>query len=173
MGPGLWSDGNNVDVLYENNLVEDNDGPGIFHEIGGDAIIRNNTSRRNGFGVDGHDGAGILVFSSTNTEVYGNTVVDNAHGIVGKYDDHRAGDYGAKRLENLYVHDNVVSQASGTSGSVVSGAPGSDVWDRWNNRFENNTYTALNPRSFSWRGEELDLSGWQDHGHDLNASVLD
>ncbi len=38
-GPGLWCDINNIDVLYENNRVVNNDGPGIFHEVsydGGD-----------------------------------------------------------------------------------------------------------------------------------------
>ena len=32
-GPGLWTDLNNVDCLYDGNRVEDNDWRGIFHEV--------------------------------------------------------------------------------------------------------------------------------------------
>ena len=34
-----------------NNTVRDNFGPGIFHEIGFDAVIRNNLVEGNGFGL--------------------------------------------------------------------------------------------------------------------------
>lgn len=49
-GPGLWCDGTNVNITYEGNTCENNGGPGIFHEISQDAIIRcnnliNNRSR--------------------------------------------------------------------------------------------------------------------------------
>ena len=39
---GNWSDGNVHDVLYEDNRVIDNLGPGIFHEISWNATIRSN-----------------------------------------------------------------------------------------------------------------------------------
>src|SRR4029453_16554825 len=48
-GPGLWTDSNNVDVLYAHNLVERNSGAGIFHETSFNAVIRDNIVRRNGF----------------------------------------------------------------------------------------------------------------------------
>ena len=47
IGNGIWSDGNVHDVTYENNLVQDNTGIGIFHEISWDATIRNNVVRNN------------------------------------------------------------------------------------------------------------------------------
>ena len=47
-GPGLWTDIDNIYVLFENNRVEDNSRAGIYHEVSYDAIIRNNTSARNG-----------------------------------------------------------------------------------------------------------------------------
>src|SRR5690606_14643000 len=62
-GPGLWTDIANTRTLYEGNRVEDNTGPGIFHEISYDAVIRNNTVRRNARGITGSysGAAGILV----------------------------------------------------------------------------------------------------------------
>ncbi len=47
-GPGLWTDINNIDTLYEDNRVEDSEFAGIFHEISYAAIIRNNVIRNNG-----------------------------------------------------------------------------------------------------------------------------
>ncbi|GAM17831.1 hypothetical protein SAMD00019534_010060 [Acytostelium subglobosum LB1] len=47
LGPGLWADNNNAMFLFENNLIEENDGMGIFYEISYNFVIRNNTFRRN------------------------------------------------------------------------------------------------------------------------------
>ena len=44
---GIWYDSNNTGALIEGNRVEDNGRDGIFYEISSDAIIRNNTVRRN------------------------------------------------------------------------------------------------------------------------------
>ena len=33
LGPGLWTDSNNIRTTYEGNVVEDNADEGIFHEI--------------------------------------------------------------------------------------------------------------------------------------------
>eukprot|EP01133_Synstelium_polycarpum_P008152 gene8152-9574_t len=46
-GPGLWADHNNANFLFENNLIEGNQGMGIFYEVSYNFIIRNNTFRRN------------------------------------------------------------------------------------------------------------------------------
>ncbi|WP_344477155.1 right-handed parallel beta-helix repeat-containing protein [Nonomuraea monospora] len=46
-GPGVWADTNNNDFLIEDNLIEDNESLGIFYEISYNAVIRNNTIRRN------------------------------------------------------------------------------------------------------------------------------
>src|SRR5262245_22410958 len=45
---GIWFDSDNTGTLIEGNRVEDNSWMGIFYEISHDAIIRNNTIRRNG-----------------------------------------------------------------------------------------------------------------------------
>jgi hypothetical protein len=51
-GIGLWADTNNNDFLIEDNLIEDNAGSAIFYETSYNAIIRDNTIRRNNW-VDG------------------------------------------------------------------------------------------------------------------------
>lgn len=46
-GTGLWADNNNNDFLIEGNLIEDNEGHGIFYEQSYNGKIVNNTIRRN------------------------------------------------------------------------------------------------------------------------------
>jgi Right handed beta helix region len=46
-GTGLWADTNDNDFLIEGNLVEGNDGAAIIYEASYNAVIRNNTIRRN------------------------------------------------------------------------------------------------------------------------------
>ncbi|WP_133905690.1 right-handed parallel beta-helix repeat-containing protein [Actinophytocola oryzae] len=46
-GTGLWADTNNNDFLIEHNVIEDNDGSAIIYEISYNAVIRDNTFRRN------------------------------------------------------------------------------------------------------------------------------
>ena len=47
-GPGLWTDYDNIDTLYEGNIVFSNANDGIKHEISYDAIIRDNIVAGNG-----------------------------------------------------------------------------------------------------------------------------
>ena len=82
-GQGAWFDIDNENTWIENNLVEQNEGVGIMFEISKSATIKNNTVRDNGHrstefppnsGMYVYS-AGILVSSSTNVDVVGNTVV--------------------------------------------------------------------------------------------------
>ena len=75
IGPGLWTDIDNIDVLYEGNIVFENKGDGIKHEISYKAVIRNNIAARNGSGKDNWLwGSQILIQNSPNVQVYGNIV---------------------------------------------------------------------------------------------------
>ncbi|MFE7130108.1 right-handed parallel beta-helix repeat-containing protein [Streptomyces sp. NPDC057638] len=51
-GSGLWADTNNNDFRIEGNVLEANDGAALIYEISYNAVIRNNTIRRNNW-VDG------------------------------------------------------------------------------------------------------------------------
>lgn len=46
-GTGLWADTDNNDFLIEDNLIEDNDGAALIYEISYNAVVRDNTIRRN------------------------------------------------------------------------------------------------------------------------------
>lgn len=172
-GPGLWTDINNYNTLYESNIVTDNYAPGIFHEISYSAVIRDNTVTGNGFGSDTWLwGSGILVAASSDVEVYNNTVTGNADGIGGIQQDREDGPEGPHLLTNMYVHDNTVSVDAGQIG-IVEDSGDADVFTGRGNRFESNTYLNAEGRSYTWGGKTLDASGWRADGQDLDGVWLD
>lgn len=99
-GPGLWADNNNNDFLFENNLIESNDGQGVFYEQGYNATIRNNTFRSNAwlFGrtfanrgdhfpngaiyVSESGGEPLVPARTAKLEITGNVFQNNWDGIV-------------------------------------------------------------------------------------------
>ena len=163
-GPGLWTDIDNINTTYEGNVVEDNIGPGIMHEISYDAVIRDNRISRNGKGYRYWAPAGILVIDSPNVEVSGNTLIDNKGGIAVIQDERVAGRHGSLVVDNVSIHDNQVRGKGGWSGFQVWG--GSDslfTADRVN--FQDNTYgIAKTERHFSWKNQKLTLKEWKSLG---------
>lgn len=168
IGPGFWDDINNIDVLYEDNVIEDNTRAGIFHEIGYAATIRNNTLRRNGnFTSGGWPTEGcIATVNSINVEITGNTCEDNLEGI-GAWADGRAGpgNAGAWVLQNLNVHDNTVRNVTNLGPvcchtGIVSSI-GSAPFTSRNNHFENNHY-AWGPNTFTfwWDTGLISMGAW-------------
>jgi parallel beta-helix repeat protein len=162
LAPGLWADGNNIDTTYANNTVEDNYANGIFHEISYDAVIRDNVIRRNGAG---HDvwlwGGGIMIASSPNVEIYGNTLEDNANGIALTRQDRGSGLYGEHTLANIHVYNNSVTD-SGMTG-IAKDYGGDEVYYS-GNTFENNTYSGSS--SWFWLNREVSWSQWNSYGND-------
>ncbi|MER6138613.1 right-handed parallel beta-helix repeat-containing protein [Streptomyces sparsogenes] len=55
-GAGLWADNNNNDFRIEGNLLEANDGAALMYETSYNAVIRDNTIRRNNW-VEGRENA--------------------------------------------------------------------------------------------------------------------
>jgi len=165
LSTGLATDINNYNVLYEQNIVEDNEGGGISHEISYDAVIRNNIVRRNGIGGWTRwftERLGIAVSNSPNVEIYGNTLEDNKGGGVLAVQNRRLGtaqypdpdgnvpSRGAWMMQNLNVHDNATRLiGTGDFGSNHVGFDiHPDVPDRQsyvtsrNNRFDRNKYSV-------------------------------
>ena len=175
-GPGFWTDIYNINTLYEDNVVEDNDWRGIFHEISYTAVIRNNTVRRNGFRFPGtvgaFEGAGILISNSPNVEVAGNLVEDNRNGIMGRQDARGSGPHGRHDVINLYVHDNTVRQTdTGRAAGVTDTDPITNPYARpANNRWVNNTYIVGPDTRWRWAGNQDVLrSEWQGAGQDAGS----
>ncbi|VAW07488.1 hypothetical protein MNBD_ACTINO02-844 [hydrothermal vent metagenome] len=171
-GPGIWVDIDNIDVTVADNIVEDNFGPGIFHEISYRAIIRDNTVTGNGFGwTQWVYGAGILVAHSRNVLVTGNTVKDNRLGVIGLQQDRGTGAYGARELRNLLVSDNIIVAKEGSSG-IAEDIGNDAVFSDWNNRFELNTYYLTTDEYFLWMGKTLDFTDWNSLGNDEEGTIF-
>jgi len=165
-GPGLWTDIDNVNVLYEDNLCEDNAQMGIFHEIGWAAVIRYNVVRRNGYGYpDWGWGAGILVAASRDVEIHDNVVEYCADGIVGIQQDRGDGVYGPHLISNLWVHDNTIKMNDGWTGLLQDIGNDSIFGESRQNRFERNHYvlSAADGGFFAWNDVGwLSSQQWRD-----------
>lgn len=168
-GPGLWTDLENENTLYDHNRTRSNRGAGIQHEVSYRATIRNNVIEDDGFS-DYHQtapwyGAGIVIAGSSDVEVYGNTVKNCMNGIIGTQPKRELSRRGTPYLlENLNVHDNVIIQNQGTAAGIVrAGGLGDEVFDQWHNRFLHNQYQIANSigQCFAWKGAELSYGDWK------------
>ena len=165
-GPGLWTDTDNINTLYENNVVVGNSGAGIFHEISYSATIRNNVVQGNGFRSRGWlwEG-GIMVAGSQGVEIYGNTLKDNYNGIALIQQDRGSGTLGPYLLKNISAHDNTVVR-SGRTGAVQDVGDLS-IYSTRNITFQNNHYVGI--AGFSWADRSLAWPQWRGYGMDLTG----
>lgn len=168
-GPGLWTDLENENTLYEHNHTQSNREAGILHEVSYRAIIRENLIENDGFSdYQGKTapwyGAGIIIAGSADVEVYSNTVKNCMNGIVGTQPRRGLSRQGTPYLlQNLNVHDNVITQGQGTAAGILSAEMmGSDVFASRNNRFTNNQFHLADPQAkfFAWKGEQLAYGDW-------------
>lgn len=166
-GPGLWTDIDNYNVLYENNTVTNNLNAGIFHEISYNAVIRNNTIEGNGLG-DPQGwcyGSGIQVSASQDVEVYGNILRNNNDSIIGIVQD-RGGSY---TVRNLHVHDNTTINNSVTNSrtGICSDFGTHPFSGAYNNRFTSNTYQGSG-HNWTWNNTEFgaNWNNWKATGND-------
>ncbi len=180
LGPGLWSDGGNIDTTYEYNTIIDNWGAGIQHEISYDAVIRFNEVTGNGRRHKGWKwDAGIQIQSSGGSrgiEVARNMVTGNANGITlldsGMRDtDEDPAPHGPHLVQNVWVHDNVVTMGPGEFTGAVEDTGRPDIFTGNGNRFEANVYRlpSLDSVNFSWHDLDLDWAGWRGSGNDLTG----
>jgi hypothetical protein len=170
---GLWVDIDNVDALIEENLCEDNDDAGIFYEISYRAVIRNNVIRRNGHRDPAWGyGAGIQISASRDVEVYGNTVEDNARGIVGIMQERGSGPLGLHEVTGLSVHDNTVRHGGPMAAAIVQDVGDLSYFTTKNNRFTRNSYhlAATVARPFEWKDVEVSAATWRASGNDVDGT---
>ncbi|MBP0452225.1 right-handed parallel beta-helix repeat-containing protein [Kitasatospora sp. RG8] len=99
-GTGLWADNDNNDFLIEDNVLEANDGAALMYETSYNAVVRNNTIRRNNWvegrrhAADGDNFPHAAVYVSEaggepripartdRIEIYRNVLEDNWSGIT-------------------------------------------------------------------------------------------
>lgn len=168
-GPGLWTDLENENTLYEHNHTVSNREAGILHEVSYRAIIRDNIIENDGFSdyqkTAPWYGAGIIIAASSDVEVYGNTLKNCMNGIVGTQPQR---ELSRRRtpylLQNLYVHDNLITQGQGIAAGILrAGGLGDEVFVSRNNRFANNQFHLADPRAryFAWRDAQLSYRDWE------------
>lgn len=120
-GTGAWTDIDNLRTVYENNVIEYNHGPGIMHEISHAATISNNILRENDEFNIRPDNGNIVISSSRDVKVTGNTiVVGKQSGTPGVAPESRLGIYilqahrnesfcgGICRSDNITVENNTI-----------------------------------------------------------------
>ena len=166
-GPGLWTDIENSQSLYEYNWTKRNKVAGILHEISFSAVIRYNTAEEDGFHPGQTSiwyGAGILVRESSNVQVYGNTVKNCANGIGGIQTNRGLSSNGTPfLLQNLSVHDNVIANPRTYAAGIVKSANlDNSVFTSQNNHFQNDKFTlaVLNGKYFVWLDDRWTLTQW-------------
>ena len=170
-GHGLHLDQESVNVVYEDNVIRNNEGNGIHHETSDGAIIRNNVIENNGFRADGAKLWGIMVLSSANVEIYGNTLSGNANGIIGRQDSRT----NIMKMRNLWVHHNDIHlDGSARVGLATDGINDNSYFTSKNNRFTDNDYTFdygnNNFKPFKWINGSVNVQGWKNAGMDVNGS---
>lgn len=176
--PGLWTDIDNFNVIYEDNIVEFNAAYGIQHEISFNAIIRNNTITGNGTSARCGGGvacAGIAIHNSRDVEIHNNTLSGNFNGIVLLEQNRGVSDngFGAFLTRNIETHDNTVTQSR--TGSVAAGLvqQTGDPTAFASTTFEDDDYfLPASGNFFHWLGSFRTDSQWQTtYGHDNTGTI--
>ncbi len=146
-GPGLWTDIENYNSYYEGNRVENNQGPGIFHEISYSATIKCNTLINNWNSNSGGNlyGGNIFISNASNVEVFDNICVSSGqpreNGIIINCA-YRNKDGVTYYANNNYIHDNdiIFTADDNYSGALIQ----NDCTQASGNVFENNRYHSVN-----------------------------
>lgn len=173
-GPGIWLDIDNADAVVRRNLAERNSVTGIFYEISfGPALIEHNISRDNGgdprpAGLE----AGIVVSNSTGVVVRENLVTGSPAGLLVRHTDRGVSGFGGERVsDDIRFEDNVVAFERGTG--VDARFEAERVRDEFDIRFTGNSYLLDDPTAaaFLYDDREMAFADWQDLGFDVEGSV--
>lgn len=172
---GIWYDADNTNAVIEGNTVEDHPREGIFYEISGNAIIRNNSIRRSG-------SSGLFLSTSRDTEISGNTLEDNRYGLWFFVACSRVGAGNVKAdLTNNTAHDNTIRITNTThltsvltSTDCAGGLELPYTSGAKKNTFQNNRYfvPTVTGRWWAWGlGQLKTWSDWRALGQDATGSV--
>jgi hypothetical protein len=181
-GPGLWCDIDCRNVVYEENLVENNRDIGIFHEISFNAVIRRNILRHNGSDERGWFwGADVLVAASQDVEVSGNTLIvaPGRCGIMLVDQGRRSSDGRTYKTHRNTVRANEITFEGAACGGGVSDAKSGDenfgIIADGNNRFDDNTYRVprtSEPARFVWGHDVSDWDGFRRQGLEQSGRLV-
>ena len=179
IGPGLWTDINNVDILYEGNKVFNNAADGIKHEISYKATIRDNIVAGNGYAFDNWLwGSQILIQNSQDVEVLDNTVVvgtRGGNGISVINQERGTGKFGRFVAKNNRVIGNtIIHLADKGKNGIVSDVDEKEFWANNSNKFNRNEYFGVTPDRKFWMLNER-TRRWpylRDHGMETEGKLV-
>lgn len=174
-GTGFWSDINNTNFLYENNISINNTKDGIQHEISFDAVFKDNFLAYNNRNQ-------LYIQVSRNAEAYNNTIITDDVGKGLMVTNSYRGDANWYTNE-VYVHDNILYsttdnvEMSGFSGANPSNPPFDFDSAKDTVLFDLNKYYVNNANSDIWEfgpwsEGNLDFSGFQSKGQELNGQIF-
>lgn len=181
-GPGLWCDIDCRNVVYEENVVENNWDIGIFHEISFKAVIRKNVVRHNGLGDRGWFwGADIVLAASQDVEVSGNTLIvaPGRCGIMLIDQGRRSGDGKRYKTRNNTIHANEMTfEGAACAGGASDTKPDDENFSiiaDGDNRFDGNTYRVgrpSEPARFVWGRDVTDWHGFRRQGLERSGRLV-
>lgn len=166
LGTGLWCDGDCNGAVFSGNRVYHNTNVGLHFEISDGASISGNAVWENGWDYDEWGwGAGILISTSKNVEVFHNVVAWNADGISVIEQGRGRG----RSATNVGVYDNVIAvtnQPPRYGLAWLSDYRPHRLYDSGsNNRGERNAYWFSEPERgdtrFSWKDEHTRLDDFK------------
>lgn len=181
-GPGLWCDGSCRNTLYERNVVEGNQGAGIYHEVSYSAIIRDNVLIHNGLAGGWFWGSQVIVAASQGVDVEHNRleVGPGKCGIMLIDQGRNDGPHGTivptyKTRNNSVKFNETTFEGDSCAGGVSDVAPGKENYsmiEDGNNIFDWNTYRIRRSPAkhiFAWGHAETDWDsarrlGFEPHG---------
>ena len=176
-GNGLWADADNKATLYENNILESNQGFGIYHEVGCNSLISNNVFQNNNKANAGKSlwhGAQLYIRTSMDMEIEKNLFIageESLHAIGLRGGDSQSYSYpncGNIQMRDYRVHHNWVNF---TEGALV-GFVGADTSNL--NFFSNTYFFSDNLGRFFNNGGigPIDFKAWQAAGYDLDSKFI-
>jgi parallel beta-helix repeat protein len=173
-GQGIWSDGNVRNAFYEGNLIENNGGAGIDHEISWNAVIRNNILRNNntleqGQGRSCWYGAQITLNNSQNVTIASNTIEAAGTNAICVANTTRMETAAFPQLlANIIVTGNVIRMR----GAVFVGVAGDSLPP--NVAFSGNWFYVDNPANAYWLygAGPLTFQQWQAAGQDATGRLF-
>ena len=186
LGPGIWCDINCQDILFDDNLIEDNQGAGIVYEISFGATIRGNWVRTNGVSDDSwFGGVNILVAGAEGVRISDNHITVQPDGCGVLLVDQNWPGEGSRRKSRYMTRNNIVEDnqisftGSGCMGGLSDAKPGEDnyfIITKGYRRFDHDTYRFLSPHgrlNFPWGHAILDWNGVHAAGLELNGKLVD
>jgi len=183
---GLWTDTDNINTTYENNIIENNVEMGILHEKSCGASIRYNVLRGNATAYTGKaiwSAAQIFARASKDLQIFGNDVTAEAPAAngIGIYNPFVNGvqvtyngpNCGIIETRNVAVHDNVVRLDVGQQNGIAGGGTGYAA--TYNVLFSNNVnyLQDLTKAYFQVDGGTIKTKElWQANGQDVTGKFL-